>query len=161
MDGGGLCNLFTPHCSTQEQDGQTNAWPVDHVQEGAHAQTLASTQVRYSFMLDLGETHLFSPAPRNISIASSQSLFCARYWDLFNLYTSDGLKIGLLARARVPCECAYAETIWFRSVWQRIREYFYFSRTLQLPPPSPFLSVRSHFPHPTPTIWNSFNIPVC
>lgn len=48
--------------------------PTHHVQEGAHARTLASTQVRYSFMLDLGETHLFSPAPRNISIASSQSL---------------------------------------------------------------------------------------
>lgn len=78
------------------------------------------------------------------NLSSVRCLFCARYRDLFNLYTSDSLKIGL--RARVPCECAYAETIWFRSVWQRIREYFYFSRTLHIPPPSPFLSVRSHFP---------------
>lgn len=48
--------------------------PTHHVHEGAHAQTLASTQVRYSPMLDRGEPHLFSPAHRNISLASSRSL---------------------------------------------------------------------------------------
>lgn len=42
---------------------------------------------------------------------------------------------------RVMCECSYAETSWFRSVWQSISEYFYFSRILELPPPSTFTSL--------------------
>lgn len=90
-------------------------------------------------------SEIFHLHPRGVfktNLSSLHRLSCARYSNLFNLYTTDGLKIGLVrvcTRERAPGECAYAETIWFRSVWQRIREYFYFSRTLQLPPPSSFL----------------------
>lgn len=93
-------------------------------------------------------SEIFPLHPRGVfktNLSSLHRLSCARDSHLFNLYTYDGLKIGLVracarARERAPGECAYAETIWFRSVWQRIREYFYFSRTLQLPPPSSFPS---------------------
>lgn len=38
--------LYTPHCSAEEQDGQIQtAGPTLTVHKGAHAQTLASTQV--------------------------------------------------------------------------------------------------------------------
>lgn len=75
----------------------------------AHAQTLASTQVRYSPLLDLGEIHLFSLRheifllhPHGVfktSLSCMRRSSPARYSNVFNLCNSDSLKIGLLACA--------------------------------------------------------------
>lgn len=91
--------------------------PTLPVHKGAHAQTLASTQVRYSPLLDLGEIHLFS-LRREIFLfhppgVFKTNLFCmrrsshARYSNVFNLCNSDSLKIGLQL-----CAC----DVWVRTV---------------------------------------------
>lgn len=81
--------------------------PTLFVHKGAHAQTLASTQVRYFPLLDLGEIHLFS-LRREIFLFHPHGVFktslsCrrrsshARYSNVFNFCNSDSLKIGLHA----------------------------------------------------------------
>lgn len=148
--------LFTPHCSTQEQDGQIQrpARRSPRTKARMHrpwrplrcailpcwipARSICSACAAKSFISFL----FHPPGVFKTHLSCMRRSSHAMYSNVFNLCNSDSFKIGLHACAcdvwvRILC----AETIRFRSVWQRISEYFYFSRTLDLPPPSTFTSL--------------------